>query len=76
MVDTIIQSIRPKNNTLLNRALFWDRKYHALINDDNSSERTQEIAFNKFIDYFDELPKYEQKAARPKYKKLFGYDSF
>ena len=76
MVDTIIQSIRPKNNTLLNRALFWDRKYHALINDDNSSERTQEIAFNKFIDYFDELPKYEQNAARPKYKKLFGYDSF
>ena len=76
MVDTIIQSVRPQNNTLLNRALFWDRKYHALINDDNSSERTQEIAFNKFIDYFDELPKYEQKAVRPKYKKLFGYESF
>ena len=76
MVDTIIQSVRPRNNTLLNRALFWDRKYHALVNDDNSSERSQELAMDRFNDYFNELPKFEQKAVRPKYKKLFGYDSF
>ena len=76
MVDTIIQSVKPQNNTLLNRALFWDRKYHALVNDDNSSERSQELAMDKFNDYFEALPKYEQKAVRPKYKKLFVYDSF
>ena len=76
MVDTIIQSVKRQNNTLLNRALFWDRKYHALVDDDNSSERSQELAHDKFTDYFNELPKYEQKAVASKYKKMFGYDIF
>ena len=70
-----------KNQTNINKAVYWGKRYEELVNlgynaennDDfklqRKYERKQEDAWNKFVDYFNELPKSEQKRVE---KFVFG----
>ena len=79
MVDTkqYIKALRSDNQSILNKAIAFDRKYHQFVDIQNRTakiERLQEGAFDKFLELFSQLPKYERLNAANKYVKIFGYD--
>ena len=60
------------NQSNLNKAIYWGRKYNAVVDaqqraDDAGNEkearrlsRLEENVYDKYVNYRDELPKYEQ----------------
>ena len=59
------------------KMIAFDRKYHQLVDIQNRTakiERLQESTFDKFLELFSQLPKYERLNAANKYVKIFGYD--
>lgn len=49
-----------KNQTNINKAIYWYNRYSYFVNMDEYP-RKQEDAWNKYVDYLNELPKSEQK---------------
>lgn len=79
---TII-AINKTHQTALNRAYRAYRKYHLLVNQEDSFDpcskdmdrltAKQEKAFDAYIEIYEELPKREQMTFNQQHKNLHGY---
>ena len=78
-----ISALNKKYQPAINRAYKYSRKYHGLVNLNDSfdlysaaaraNEKKQANAFDSYLEYFDELPKREQLNFQAQYKNIHGY---
>ena len=61
-VNPVIIAINKKHQAAVNRFISWAAKYDLIVDQtDDSGSLKQERAFDKACDYWNELPKREQK---------------
>ena len=77
-----IEAINKKHQRVVNTAYKHYRRYHDLVNAVDLAETTQQIikleskqakAFERYIEYFEQLPKREQASFERQHKLIHGY---